>query len=200
MPPTDRKLIATRCAVALLPCAVLLLWTPVAQAQASGTTTVNIELPDLVVLHHVSRVDVGIAEDAVRAEAAGSSSSASAAPAGSTGNPTGAAAPGNGSSIARLRLSRAWAIRAVTGGESSSTQVVIAVGNSRLMHTSGSAFITIEDAGIGNGGSFGPTLSVPVSGLTTVVTGDVELTLDLSRATEPGSYEAGTYTITATNL
>ena len=101
-------------------------------------------------------------------------------------------------SNAVLLLQNAWAVRSISGGASSLTQVAITTPDTTLSDGAGSN-VEMVGAGVDIGGgaaanvSFAPTLDPPQ-------TGDVVLTLDFSNTTAAGVHAGGTYTLTASNI
>jgi hypothetical protein len=187
----------------------LLIASP-AHAQATGNTAVSIDVPDIVILHYFSTVDVQLdaatmgnfltggitlfdegAAGGFAAENLGQFElDLAMVPDPLTGDPANAV----------LLLQNAWAVRSISGGATSATQVVISVpaASSTLAGVAGS---TIEMIGagvdIGAGAaasvSFAPSLNPPV-------TGDVVLTLDFGNTTAAGSHAGGVYSLTASNI
>jgi hypothetical protein len=187
----------------------LLIASPV-HAQAQGDTAISIDIPDIVILHYFNTVDVQLdaatmgdflngggtlfdhgATGGFAAEVLGQFElDLGIAPNPLIGDPTNAV----------LLLQNAWAVRSISGGATSQTQVVISVPPASSTLTGG-AGSTIEmiDAGVDIGGgaaasvSFAPTLAPPV-------TGDVVLTLDFGNTTAAGSHAGGVYSLTASNI
>jgi hypothetical protein len=190
----------------------LVLFAPTVQAQAVGATDIDITIPDIVILHYFSSVSVEIDGAEMGAFLTGTSSAAQAGseapvsvgpggftqnlninPTGLTGNP----------SAAVLTLENAWAVRAISGGASTQTRVAIAnTGGTLDRPAPSTASITISTVGVndGDGGATGLTADFAVPGLVNPEFGDVQLTLDLTSATEAGAYTGGQYTLTATNI
>lgn len=180
---------------------------PVA-AQASGSTDVDITLPDIVILHYYSELDLAISSTAMGNFLVGSG--------GDSAYDEGGSAPGGGGftfdlaigpsaltgdpSAAALLLENAWAVRSLglTGG--TNTELAITITDNTLEHISTTATIGITAAIVDDGSTSGATIEFPATGLDNPLVGDVELTLDLSNALQAGEYIDGEFTLTATNV
>jgi hypothetical protein len=177
-------------------------------AAAVGATDVDINIPDIVILHYFSSVDVSITSSALGTFLAGTAGDSSvdegtAAPAAGGFSQDLAISPSALSgdpSAALLVLQNAWAVRAVSLAGGTNTQVSIANTDDTLDHATTSATITVSSVAVDDGTSNGATISFAAPGLSSPVIGDVELTLDLTNATNAGDYEDAVYTITAQNL
>ena len=186
----------------------LLIASPVhAQATATGNTTVAIDIPDIVILHYFSAVNVqldaaamgGYLTAGVTAVDEGVDGGPAAliggqfelnlgmTPTGLTGDPTSAV----------LLLQEAWGVRAI-GRPGANTQVAITVPTPNL-NNAGSQ-IAIGGATVAQGVSNAATITFPAPGLAPALIGDVELTLDFTNTTTAGNHTGGVYTLTVTNL
>jgi hypothetical protein len=193
----------------LLTLGLIALATSPAQAQAVGATDVDITIPDIVILHYFSSVDVEITSSALGTYLTGSAGDSSVdegtvSPAAAgfdqdlnivpsavlTGDPAAAV----------LVLRNAWAVRAISLAGGANTQLDIANTDDTLDHATTAATITVTDVSVDDGTSSGATISFAAPGLVTPVVGDVSLTLDLTNADNAGVYEDGIYTLTATNI
>ena len=202
---TGRRAIAL--SIAVLATACFLLVPATAHAQAVGATDVDITLPDIIVLHYFSNIDLTFSAATVTAWLGATSDQGTMTGAsftsdidissdgdfGTTGDPTAAA----------LTLSNAWAVRAISGGAGTQTKVTIAVTDSTLTHAGGGGETIeisageVQDSG---GGGFAGSVTFSPPGLANPEIGDVRLTLDLTNATEAGEYADGVYTLTAENI
>jgi hypothetical protein len=199
-------------AVAAAIVAFALVGAAPAHAQAQGQTTVSIDIPDIVILHYFSSVDVTLDANAMGSYLTGTPGGASTI---DEGNASGAASLTGGNfqldlgmspsgltgdpSAALLVLQNAWAVRAITvGGGSATTQLDVAVTGAAL--TSGGSSIAISTAAVDDGTSNGASITFPSTGLGNPTVGDVELTLDFSGATESGTHTGGEFQLTATNI
>jgi len=204
--------------VAALVLATLLLGVPSAQA-ASGTTTVDISYPPMIILYYYTLVPVTLAAgDLGSLFGVGSGDYASATATAGSGTNTVVAgtsisvAPGTaltttltpaGTAVPLVLMSN-WSVRSV-GNATNNTQVAVALtANTTLTNTSGG---TIAVSGVGTrlsgGGGFAANASFAPTGLGNAQAGDVQLTLNLTAATRTGTYHnatGGQYTITVTNL
>jgi len=206
----QRSLLKTLFAVSSAALALLLCSAPV-HAQAVGATDIDITIPDIVILHYFSSVSVSIDgadlgnfltgnpgaaqkfdEGTVSVGPGGFTQNLNITPTGLTGNPA----------AALLTLENAWAVRAISGGASTQTQLAIVnTGGSLDRPAPSTATITMGVAvNDGDGGASAATIQFAVPGLVNPEYGDVELTLDLTGATEAGQYSGGQYTLTATNI
>ncbi|MDX1388366.1 MAG: hypothetical protein R3344_04205 [Acidobacteriota bacterium] len=205
------KLLKTfRLSLAVLAATLMLTLTaPVAQAQPVGTTDIDITLPDIVILHYFTDVDISITADALGTFLTGVAgdqvfSEGVAAPAaGGFTQDLGigpSALPGPGDpSAALLTLQNAWAVRSISLAGSTDTTLTIAVTDPTLTH-SGGGTITITSAAVDDGTSNGASISFAAPGLVNAEVGDVELTLNLTSADAGGDYVDGVFTLTAENL
>ena len=197
----------TAAAFAATALALVLTASPV-QAQAIGNTDVDINIPDIVILHYFSNVDITIGSNEFGTFLTGSPGDSSidegtAAPAAGgftqdlnivptalTGNPAAAV----------LTLQNAWAVRAVSlGAPASQTQLEITIPDNTLNHVSG-ATMTISSATVDDGGGAGAIITFNAPGLFTPELGDVALTLDMTSATDAGDYLDGVFRLTASNI
>jgi hypothetical protein len=206
----QRSLPKTLVAVSSAALALLLCSAPV-HAQAVGATDIDITIPDIVILHYFSAVSVSIDGADMGTFLTGNASALQAADEGSVSvGPGGftqdlniipSALTGN-PAAAVLTLQNAWAVRAISGGASTQTQLAITnTGGSLDRPAPSTATITTTYAvNDGDGGASAATIQFPVPGLVNPEYGDVELTLDLTGATEAGQYTGGQYTLTATNI
>jgi hypothetical protein len=204
MKSSARSLVAR---AGLLGALVLALSAMPAAAQATGATDVDITLPDIVILHYFSNVDVTITDTALGTFLTGSAGDSSvdegtATPAagGFTQDlgmtPAGLTLSGD-PSAAVLVLQNAWAVRAIsTAG--TNTQLSIANTDNLLELSPLGPSILVTGVAVDDGTSNGGTITFAAPGLVNPQVGDVELTLDISNATEAGQYVDGVYTLTAT--
>jgi hypothetical protein len=190
----------------LLGALVLALSAMPAAAQATGATDVDITLPDIVILHYFSNVDVTITDTALGTFLTGSAGDSSVdegtatPPAGGFTQDLGMTPAGltlsGDPSAAVLVLQNAWAVRAIsTAG--TSTQLAIANTDSLLELAPLGPSILVTDVAVDDGASNGATITFAAPGLVSPQMGDVELTLDITNATEAGQYVDGIYTLTA---
>jgi len=198
-----KKLFVT-CALII---AAIVIAPSTASAQATGATTVDINLPDIVILHYFSSVDITLTQAALGTFLTGTASNAvdegNSAPAsggftqdlgmtptGLSGNPA----------AALLTLENAWAVRAISTAGGTNTQLAIVNTTPVLDHASTTASMAMTGVAVDDGTNNGATITFPAPGLVNPVTGDVELTLDMSLAINAGDYEGGVFTLTASNI
>jgi len=199
-------LAAAAAAVAVF--AVALSTSPV-HAQATGATDVDINMPDIVILHYFSNVDVQITSNELGLYLTGTAGN-SAFDEGTMGPPAGgftldlaigpSALTGGDPSAALLVLQNAWAVRAISRAGATDTQLSIVVTDGTLDHTATAATIAITAAAVDDGTSNGASITFPAPGIPNPQVGDVELTLDLTNAINAGDYLDGVYELTAQNL
>jgi hypothetical protein len=179
------------------------------QAAAVGATDIDITIPDIVILHYFSSVDVSVTSSALGTFLTGTAGDSevdegTAAPAAGGFDQDLAIGPsaltGGDPSATVLVLRNAWAVRAISLAGGTNTQLAIANTDDTLDHTTTTAFITITGVAVDDGTNNGVSISFASPGLSNPVVGDVELTLDLTDATNAGIYENGIYTLTATNI
>jgi hypothetical protein len=187
---------------------VALMAPGIASAQAVGSTDIDVSLPDIVILHYFSNVDITITQSAlgnfltgVAGDAAIDEGVASPAAGGFTQNValSPSALSGDPSS-AVLTIQNAWAVRSISLAGGTDTQLVITNSDNTLDHASTSASITVTGVAVDDGSSNGSTVTFPAPGLVSPRMGDVELTLDLTNAVNAGEYQDGEYTLTASNI
>ena len=177
-------------------------------AQATGNTDVDITLPDIVILHYYSNVDLAITSNAMGNFLVGTGGDSSydegvstpaaggltfdlnIGPSALTGDP----------SAAQLVLQNAWAVRSTSLAGGTNTQLVITVPDATLDHVTTTASMDITAAIVNDGSSSGGTITFPATGLYSPLIGDVELTLDMTNAINAGEYADGVFTLTATNI
>jgi len=203
----------SRLARALAVGALALLAAAPALAQATGSTTVSVQIPDIVILHYFSTVDVtinanemgsfltGVPDDSSFDEGTGSAAATlsggvlqadlNMTPTALTGDPTAAV----------LLLQNAWAVRAVSlGNPGSQTQLDVTVTTPTLTN-GGTSSMTISSATVSDGvGPAAGTITFATPGLGTPEIGDVELTLDMTLASDAGTYTGGVFTLQASNI
>jgi len=190
-------------ALALMPAA------PPTMAQATGATDVSITLPDIVILHYFSTVNVTVTSTALGTFLTGNPGDSSidegaANPAAGGFSPDLAMSPSalsNNPAAAVLTLQNAWAVRAISLGlPLSETQLAITNTGATLNHATSAASMTISGVAVDDGTSNGATITFSTPGLFSPEVGDVELTLNMTNATDAGLYSGGQYTLTATNI
>ncbi|MCD4749135.1 MAG: hypothetical protein K8R59_07160 [Thermoanaerobaculales bacterium] len=187
---------------------IALLAPSMASAQATGATDVDITLPDIVILHYFTNVDLSITNTALGTFLTGSAGDASidegtAGPAaggmtfdlnivpdGLTGNPAAVV----------LTLQNAWAVRAISLAAGTNTQLAITITDGTLDHNSTAATMSITAGTVDDGNTTGSTISFATPGLVNPQSGDVILTLDMALAVNAGTYEDGVFTLVATNI
>lgn len=179
-----------------------------AAAQATGVTDVDITLPDIVILHYFSNVDVVITSDAMGSFLVGAAGDSSM----NEGNST----PGEGGftidlgmiptaltgdpSAASLLLQNAWAVRSMSVAGGTNTQLSISITDDTLELPTTSSEIVITAAVVDDGTTSGSTITFPATGLYTPLVGDVGLTLNMTNALNAGDYVDGVFTLTASNI
>ena len=184
----------------------LLIASPV-HAQATGNTTVSIDIPDIVILHYFNTVDVQIDAAAMGSFLTGGPTAIDEGVDGglateNTGQfelnlgmiPTGLS---NDPTSAVLLLQEAWGVRAI-GNPGANTDLTITVPTPILAN--GGSQIAIAGAAVESGALSGPTILFPAPGLAPALIGDVRLTLNFTNTTAAGIHAGGVYTLTATNL
>jgi hypothetical protein len=190
----------------LLGVVLMLAMTPAANAQASGATDIDITLPDIVILHYFSNVDISITGDALGTFLTGvagdqSIDEGTSAPvAGGFTQDLGigpSALTGGDPAAAVLTLLNAWAVRSIA--TDADTTLDIAVTDDTLTHAGGGT-IVISSATVDAGAGAGDPITFASPGLVNPEVGDVVLTLNLTNADAGGDYLDGVFTLTATNF
>jgi hypothetical protein len=192
----------------LLGALVLAFTAMPASAQATGATDIDITLPDIVILHYFSEVDVTITDTALGSFLTGTPGDSSideglAAPAAGGFTQDLAMVPSaltGDPSAAVLVLQNAWAVRAISLAGGTNTQLAISITDNLLELSAGGPSITISSGAVDDGASNGASIQFAAPGLVSPQLGDVELTLDMTNATNAGQYVDGVYTLTATNV
>jgi hypothetical protein len=181
------------------------------QAQASGASDLDITLPDIVVLHYFSDIDIDISAAALGTFLYGTASGEIAINEGTAAPAAGgftqdltmtATAPTGDPSAVDLTLQNAWAVSSVRlWGAGAQTEVRISITDATLTHGASGDTITISSGEVSSGG-LGPAASIQFdpTGLFTPRYGDVTLELDLTNATWGGVYEDGEFTLEAENI
>lgn len=196
-------------AVALVAVGILALSATPARAQASGATDVDITIPDIVILHYFSSVQVTVTQAALGTFLTGVAGNQAI----DEGTPTfsggfdhdltigPSALTGGDPAAAVMILRNAWAVRSISlaGGTDTQLDIDITAGPV-LNHIATAATITISSAVVDDGTSNGDPITFAAPGLANPVVGDVELTLDLTNAINAGDYQGGVYTLTASNV
>jgi len=204
----------SRLAAALVVGALALLGSVPALAQAQGSTTVSVQIPDIVILHYFSTIDVTIDANAMGTFLTGTpgnsaldegAGSGTASVVGGTLQADVAMVPSalsGDATAALLVLQNAWAVRAVSlGAPASETQLDVVVTTPTLSNVGLGTSMTISSAAVTDGvGAAAPTITFATPGLGTPEIGDVELTLDMTLASGAGTYTGGVFTLTATNI
>jgi hypothetical protein len=179
------------------------------QAQSTGTTNIDIVLPQIVVLHYFNKVTLSISsaelatylnltedqgDKATISVTSGGVGTFSANLAINPGDPPGSV------TIATLTLQNAWAVRAIGGGNNTQLAISVPLAGNTLTHASvPEAQIGLDGASVTDGANSGVSIQFVSPGMQTPQTGDIALTLDMSAATEAGTYEGGQVTLTASN-
>jgi hypothetical protein len=187
--------------------ALVLAMTPAANAQATGATDVDITLPDIVILHYFSNVDIQITGGALGTFLTGVAGDQSIDEGTSTPAAGGftqdlgigpSALSGGDPSAAVLTLTNAWAVRSISFAGVTDTTLDIALTDDTLTH-SGGGTIVITSATVDAGAGAGDPITFAAPGLANPEVGDVVLTLDLTNADAGGDYLDGVFTLSATN-
>jgi hypothetical protein len=186
---------------------VLVIASP-SQAQISGTTDIEIDFPPLLILFYYSTVDLTIS--AANLQAAVLTPNVNPVDRGTFNGVTSGFTEDlaidsstNFSSTVTLTLNNAWAVRSV-GPLLGQVQIDLDFPVNTLTHTGVPAntiglgnILTTEDAG-----PSGPANPVVFDhqGLGNPVTGDITIDLNLSNAGLSGTYNGGSYRVTATSI
>lgn len=91
-------------------------------------------------------------------------------------------------------------MRAISLVGGANTQLTIANTDGTLDHSTTGATMAVTGVAVDDGVSNGALITFPAPGLFSPRRGDVELTLDLTNATNAGEYRDAVYTLTATNI
>jgi hypothetical protein len=174
-------------------------------ATKTGTTSVSIVLPDLIILHYYSALNLTF-EQYTQSVNEGSAGTYNV-------QWTGSADSGNAMTTSSIQnvlpgtvsmtIPGVWAVRGLS--PSGNAQVSIAVVNSQMI--SGTSKVSIV-TGSGktelndNSGHSGTSITTALNGITTAdaTVGNVKMTLDFSQTTLAGAHSGGQYMITAVTL
>jgi len=178
---------------------------PLSGASKTGTTTLSITLPDCIILHYYSTLNLTFEEYSQAVDEGGSG----------TWNVqwSGAAEGGNQLSASTIQnvlpgtvtmtIPNVWAVRGLS--PSGNAKVTLTVVNSQLV--SGSSKITIL-SGSGqtqiddNAGHSGTSINTSLNGIaaSNATIGNVRMTLDFSQTNMAGAHSGGQYKITAETI
>jgi hypothetical protein len=185
---------------------IVCLTTPASEASTkTGSTTVSITLPDCIILHYYSALNLKFEEYSQAVDQGGSG----------TWNVQWSGAADGGSQLSAstiqdvlpgtvtMTIPNVWAVRGLS--PSGNAKVTITVVNNQLV--SGSSKITILN-GAGqtqiddNAGHSGTSINTSLNGLTTstATIGNVLMTLDFSQTNMAGAHSGGQYKITAETI
>jgi hypothetical protein len=171
----------------------------------SGSTNVSIVLPDCIILHYYSALNLNFTDSNGAVDQGGNNNWNVAW--------SGATSGGNQLSastiyqvvpdLVTLTIPNAWAIRGLS--PSGNAKVTLTVINNTL--TSGTSKILIKN-GTGdtlisdNGGHSGTSITTSLNGITTTqaTMGNVKMTLDFSQTNKAGAHTGGQYKITAETI
>lgn len=202
--------IALALAIAAVSALTLTHWAPTAEAAATGSTDIDITLPDIVILHYYSDVDISISAAVLGNLFAGTPGDSTVNEGVVSGTHVsgltydlamGPSALGGDPSAVTLVLQDAWAVRSISLLGFTDTELDIDVTTTTLAHsTVATSDIEITGWAVDDGGGSGDPITFAAPGLASPVVGDVELTLDLTDAANAGDYEDGVYELTATNI
>jgi len=181
-------------------------------AQTSGSTSVSVTLPNIIILHYISGITLNFTTDITEGINEGTASWTVAwdgTPSagslelanGASSNLSDAATELDGNPIT-VNIPNVWAIRGFSSDGTAT--VAITLDNAQLGSgaTGSSAYITMSNPQVDdNDGHVDATITAaPLNGIkkSTATVGDVNLTFDLDDAVESATYSGGQYTITAT--
>ncbi|NTU98017.1 MAG: hypothetical protein HGA62_09435 [Chlorobiaceae bacterium] len=176
-----------------------------AAATKTGTTTISIVLPDLIILHYYSALTLAF-EQYSQSVSEGSGGNYNVQWTGTTDSGSSMTTssiqdvlPGTVS----MTIPNVWAVRGLS--PSGNAQITISVpksqlasGTSRVNIMTGSGKTEISD----NAGHSGTSITTPLNGITAAnaTIGNVKMTLDFSQTTLAGAHTGGQYMITAVTL
>ncbi len=174
-----------------------------AQATVSASTAVNINLPNIVILHYFSTVNVALdAATLTPLLTATNPIDEGVATTATTLNfDLGMAAdPLSGGNAAALPLTlrNAWAVRSIGSTGAAAANVAVALTTATL--TNGAASITLlTPLASADGTNFAATTTFANPGLVNPEYGDIRVSLNLTSANLAGNYTGGVINITATS-
>lgn len=196
-------------AIVAMATVLTLMASPAARAQ-SGATDFDLNLPNLVVLHYFSQVDLTVTTNLLRNALyrnAGYPNVNQGTRAGSGLNPDlgidavydSKLGPQTAGSI-NLRLRNVFAVRGI-GGPGRSLQVRVQLASDTGTHiTDPGSTVAVGNPRVTISGRTGASVTIAPPGLTTPATGEYRLVLDLSGAKRAGTYSGIRLTLTVDNL
>ena len=170
---------------------------------AEGTTTIDITLEPVVILHYFSDIDLTITSEAISQVISGAAGGAvdegtfTVAAGGYPLSYNAAISPDTSgdANSATLTIENAWAVRSLS---SNNVTVAIAIGTATLNGGS-SGSITMSNPVVDDGTSSGTSIQFASPGLVVPRDGDVQLDLSFASVTGGGAFTGGQFTITATS-
>ena len=180
-------------------------------ASTSGSTSVSVTLPDVIILHYFSGITLNFntdIEDPVNESAGsswtvswdGTSSSTDELTDSNLDDMTVTATDLDGGTVT-VNIPNVWAIRGFSSDGTATVEIDIDDSELTATATGSSATIAMSDEKVDdNNGHVGDPITAALNGIrkTNATIGDVNLTFDFTNAVESGSYTGGQYTITAT--
>jgi hypothetical protein len=195
-----------RAGLILAASAALSLYPPHARAATkTGSTTVSIVLPDLIILHYYSALNLTFEQytQSVNEGSAGTYNVQWTGTTDSGGSMTTSSIKDVLPGTVSMTIPNVWAVRGLS--PTGNAQVTISVLNSQLVAGSskvsivtGSGLTEIND----NAGHSGTVITTPLNGITAAnaTIGNVKMTLDFSQTKLAGAHTGGQYMITAVTL
>ena len=178
-----------------------------AHAQASGTVSIDIDFPPLVILYYYGSLTVSIPDTVLNDTLFAGDIDVDLVPSGTQAVTVGTGMDGDASiSVPALTpsptsvpmiVSNSWAVRSV-GSSTQNTVVTVTPVDSIL--DNGSAQLAFNSVGLRLGAQTGASVSFTPVGLGTPVIGDLTFDMDLSAASFSGTYTGGSFTISATTF
>ena len=181
------------------------------QAQATGTTNIDIDFPPLIILYYFGEINIDITTAALAGIVTGGAGDTAIDEAGggitATAFTDDVSIPGTTSftspASVNIDLLNAWGVRAIANAAGADVRVTVALTSGTLTDPVSSDTITINSVTTtspSGAGAFAAFADITPAGLGTVIRGDVRLNVDLTGAGQEGNYDGGDFTITAASL
>ena len=161
---------------------------------ASGTTSVSVDFPEIIILHYRSKLNIKFTGGANNAIDEGSAGTISLPLNSASGDGTLSVA-GTANTVIPVKVANMWAVRGITS--SGNFQIDASITNDTASLASSSVVMDKLEAVAS--GSSGQSITVPSSGLSpaNAVVGGITFELDIEDVTQTGTHSGIEYTITA---
>jgi hypothetical protein len=186
----NRLKLASAIAVSTL---IAILQAPGAIA-ASGTTSVSVDFPEIIILHYRSKLNIRFTGGANNAVDEGSAGTISLPLNTASGDGT-LSVTGTANTIIPVKVANMWAVRGITSSGNFQIDASITNDTASLANSS----VVMDKLEAVASGAAGQSITVPSSGLApaNAVTGGITFQLDIEDVKQTGTHTGIEYTITA---